>query len=88
MTDNPNKWEIRARRGKEVIVTSRRFINTSEGQLKKYQSEFQSEFCESCISWANERNTFIQIGHPNNPIDCIDHWCDIIGQCWNYRRKA
>ncbi|MBI2406320.1 MAG: hypothetical protein HYW56_02170 [Candidatus Harrisonbacteria bacterium] len=55
--------------------------------LKTAQRAFQKQYCPSCVRWNLRKGGFAATGHPNDPADCISHWTDIMGTCWNYKPR-
>ncbi len=55
--------------------------------IKQLQKEFQEKYCKTCVGYDPKTGDYIEKGHPNDPKNCKNHWTDIIGQCWNYRRR-
>jgi hypothetical protein len=83
------KWENRAKLAKGILVgPGGEICGASWDEIKLYQKEFQKEFCPSCVHFDLEKNDFKEKGHPNDPNDCKHHYTDIIGQCWNYRKRG
>lgn len=80
---------MRTRKGFDVTIDSR---DSMEGLswdiLRKWQKEFQEDFCKDCINFDLDRQYFINKDHPNNLQDCISHWTDIVGVCWNFKHRV
>ncbi len=82
------KWKIRVAAQKKVTVDGEGNITGSSwDQIKRYQLEFQQEYCPSCFRFDPAKNDFQEKGHQNDPNDCKSHWTDIAGQCWNYQER-
>lgn len=58
--------------------------------LKTAQRAFQKQYCPICVHWRCRGvggGEFKEKGHPNDAEDCSRHWTDIVGECWNYRKR-
>ncbi|MEM5872516.1 MAG: hypothetical protein QXD55_01510 [Candidatus Aenigmatarchaeota archaeon] len=61
----------------------RRFTENIRG----LQIQFQQKYCPSCVNYHINKNDFKEKGHPLNHNDCKWHYTDILGECWNYRKR-
>lgn len=52
--------------------------------IKIAQKVFQEKNCPNCGHYNQRERDFKKKGHPSNSEDCLWHWTDILGQCWNY----
>lgn len=55
--------------------------------LRTAQRAFQKQYCPSCARYDPRTRDFIRKGHQNDAADCFWHWTDIVGECWNYRKR-
>ena len=53
--------------------------------IKIAQRIFQQKYCCHCAYFDKTRSDFKEKGHQNNPDDCLYHWTDVLGACWNFR---
>ena len=51
--------------------------------IKIAQRVFQQKHCPHCGHFDQEKKDFKK-KKPDNLEDCLYHWTDILGQCWNY----
>ena len=56
--------------------------------IKIAQRTFQKKYCPSCIHYDPTKQEFKTKGHQNNPDNCLYHWTDFLGRCWNYRKEV
>ena len=76
---NAEKWAPRQRRAADILVVSDgRIEHVDWALIRRWEREFQAEFCTSCRHFEAERNA---------AADCALHRTDIVGQCWNFERK-
>ncbi|GEM_PF-6384668 len=82
-----NKWLLRTRKGPDITVDANGFDGLGEDIIKRWQKEFQQDFCPSCVHFDPVNQTFKKKEHPNNPEQCYHHWTDIVGVCWGFKER-
>ena len=72
------RWLLRSRRGGDITISGAGMEGQGLDILRRWQREFQDEFCSSCAR------------APYIPADgrCPSHHTDVIGVCWNFRDQA
>ena len=76
MNKRLDKWALRRRRASDVSVGPWGIEGNDWETIKRWQKEFQDEFCAFCKNFEIRRL-------PDGK--CELHWTDIIGRCWNFR---
>ena len=78
-----DRWAVRQRKAAGVTVGSDGSIeNIDWSVVRRWQREFQEEFCRDCCYFDLRNRSFLKQGGGG---DCARHVTDIIGQCWNFR---
>ena len=77
-----------SREGFNPLTMSPEELKRFSENIKGLQIQFQMEYCKACEHYDKEKEDFKNVGHPNNPLDCINHYTDIVGDCWNYTDYA
>lgn len=86
-----DKWINRSRKGPDISINTTRggeMVGLNEDIVSRWQKEFQADFCNSCVHFDIQRQGFKEKGHQNNPDDCVKHWTDIVGICFNYSENG
>lgn len=83
MAASGTKRLLRARKGPDITISGDKIEGLGFDIIRKWQKEFQDDFCPSCIHFDVATGTFKEKGHPNNPEGNAYHYTDITGVCWN-----
>lgn len=77
------RWAVRRRRAADVFLGSDGTIENIDWlSIRRWQREFQEEFCADCCYFDRRNRSFLKLGRGS---DCARHVTDIVGQCWNFR---
>lgn len=81
------RWLVRARKGADITIQGHKMEGSGIDITRRWQKEFEDEFCEFCVHFDAVNRRFKEKQHQNDPEDCSHHWTDVVGVCWNFRER-
>ena len=69
-----SRWLLRSQKGPNVTIDGHKMEGLRIDIVRRWQQEFQQDFCGSCVHFDATRQRFKRKGHQNISEDCCYHW--------------